>query len=427
MRRIHQTLQTLQILQISQIFGLMCIIGLLSAGAAAGQGRASVLAGFFPYQDGFPQVEGISPGMTLDSSSAQLAKDVLPAEILRYVEAGDFSVAIRETTDTPLRQAFIDATVQHAAGVTLGEGTLGNYVAGRPFPVVEVGDPQAGLKMAWNHRYRDQGETALMWASNGLRNSSGTVEREQRFLFSFKYGMHRPASDENVAPWQKQGVFSKQYTMMVAPSDSEGNQILSILYDDDRLPNDQWAYDPKTRRTRKIVYNPYVSPGKGVVLIEDRSGFLGYIHDYDWTYLGRRVVLTPGPIKAAEPTWGGRGTWYLTDPWELRHADVLEMTPKNSHPLYSRRLLYLDVQTSVPLFALAYDHDGNHKRTFLLVYRHPDYNPWDNTEWFPQTAAQASIDYQLEMSNTFQIFKIFHNRPMSDTQFSVMTLMLKGK
>ena len=103
------------------------------------------------------------------------------------------------------------------------------------------------------------------------------------------------------------------------------------------------------------------------------------------------------------------------------------MTPKNSHPMYSRRLLYLDVQTSVPLFAIAYDHDGNHKRTFLLVYRHPDYNPWDNAEWFPQTAAQASIDYQLEMSNTFQISKIFHNRPMSDTQFSVMTLILKGK
>ena len=214
MRRIHQTLQTLQI---SRIFSLVFLFGLMSAGTAAGQGRASVLAGFFPYQDGFPQVEGISPGMTLDSSTAQLAKDLLPPEILRYVEAGDFSVAIRETTDTPLRQAFIDATVQHAAGVTLGEGTLGNYVAGRPFPVVEADDPQAGLKLAWNHRYRDQGETALMWASNGLRNGSGTVEREQRFLFSFKHGMHRPASDENVAPWQKQGVFSKQYTMMVAP------------------------------------------------------------------------------------------------------------------------------------------------------------------------------------------------------------------
>ena len=62
------------------------------------------------------------------------------------------------------------------------------------------------------------------------------------------------------------------------------------------------------------MYNPYVSPGNGIVLMEDRSGFLGYIHDYDWTYLGRRVVLPPGPIKAAEPTWGGRGMWYLTDP-----------------------------------------------------------------------------------------------------------------
>jgi len=214
---------------------------------------------------------------------------------------------------------------------------------------------------------------------------------------------------------------------MLAPSDSEGNQILSVTPDKDLLPRDLWAYDPKTRRTRKIVYTPYISPGRGVLLVEDRSGFLGYINDYDWKYLGAQTVLAPGPIRSTEPTWGGKGTWYIVDPWELRRAVVVEATPNIAHPLYSRRVIYIDVQTSLPLYAFAYDHDGNHKRTFLLTARHPEFNPWNNKEWVAQIAAQASIDYQLQRANNFQITKILLNRALSPSQFTVMTLMLRGK
>ena len=382
---------------------------------------------FSPYRAGSPQVEGIRPGMTLDSSNASAAAAVLPPEILNYVAAGDVSIPIQETTDLPLRQAFIDATLQNYEGVVVGEEELQNYVSGLPFPLLEPQDAQAGLKAVWNLRYRDQGDTSQMWAINGLVNASGTVERSSRFAFMSLYGMHRIDPAKNVAAWENQGVYSKRYSQMLAPSDAEGNQLIGVTYDNDALPQDQWAYDPKSRRTRKIVYNPYVSPEQGVLLIEDRSGFLGYIADYDWTYVEEKVVLTPGPIKADKPTWGGKGNWYFVDPWELRQAVIIEGTPKNGHPMYSRRVLYIDVQTALPLYALTYDHDGNHKRTFFLVPRHPEYDPWDNKEWFAQIAAQGSIDYQLERGNTFEIYKILHNRPMNPNKFSVMALMLSGK
>ena len=382
---------------------------------------------FSPYRAGSPQVEGIRPDMTLDSSNASAAAAVLPPEILNYVAAGDVSIPIQETTDLPLRQAFIDATLQNYEGVVVGEEELQNYVSGLPFPLLEPQDAQAGLKAVWNLRYRDQGDTSQMWAINGLVNASGTVERSSRFAFMSLYGMHRIDPAKNVAAWENQGVYSKRYSQMLAPSDAEGNQLIGVTYDNDALPQDQWAYDPKSRRTRKIVYNPYVSPEQGVLLIEDRSGFLGYIADYDWTYVEEKVVLTPGPIKADKPTWGGKGNWYFVDPWELRQAVIIEGTPKNGHPMYSRRVLYIDVQTALPLYALTYDHDGNHKRTFFLVPRHPEYDPWDNKEWFAQIAAQGSIDYQLERGNTFEIYKILHNRPMNPNKFSVMALMLSGK
>ena len=390
-------------------------------------GQERILADFFPYREGPLQVEGIPPGLKIDATNAAVAPAVLPPEILTYLAAGDFSITVQETTDLRLRQTFIDATLQHHSGVVVGEGELQNYVAGRPFPVLQADDPQAGLKAIWNLRYRDQGDNAQMWATNSLVNSNGNTERSQSFAFSSLYGMHRSDSAKNLPQWEKQGVYSKQYTRMLAPSDSEGNQILGVTPDRDILPQDQWAYDPKTRRTRKIVYTPYISPGRGVLLIEDRSGFLGYIHDYDWRYLREQTVLTPGPIRATAPTWGGRGNWYLVDPWELRRAAVVEATPRISHPLYSRRVIYIDVQTSLPLYAFVYDHDGNHKRTFLLTARHPEFNPWDNDAWVAQIAAQASIDYQLERANNFQITKILLNRTLPPSQFTVMTLMLRGK
>lgn len=408
---------------------LFFVLGFLPASLQAGSDseRERVLAAFSPYRGKLPQVDGITPGMKLDSSNAHVASTVLPPEIFKYLAAGDFAVTVQETTDMPLRQEYIDATLTHHDKVVVGEEELGNYVAGRPFPLLDPQDPQAGLKAVWNLRYRDQGETAQMWSRNNLVNSSGTIERTQTFYFLSMYGMHRPSAAGNVPQWERQGVYSKQYNIMLTPSDMEGNQMVSVTYDNMAAPQDQWAYDTRTRRTRKIVYNPYVAPEGGVTLIEDRSGFLGYIHHYNWRYIGEQVVLAPGPIRAAEPTWGGKGNWYLVDPWELRRAIVIEAKPKTTHPMYSRRMLYLDAQTAAPLYALVYDHAGNHKRTFFLVYRHPDFNPWNNEDWFVQTAAQASIDYQMERANNFHVYKILYNRPVNASRFSLMSLMLYGR
>jgi hypothetical protein len=327
----------------------------------------------------------------------------------------------------PLREEYIEATLENYGKVELGDGELKNYVAGLPFPLIDPQDPKAGEKVAWNHRYRDEGDTAQYWPTNEIRNSGGAVERTQSFYFVTMRGMHRPEADKNLRQWQKQGVFTKEYLLTMAPADKEGGQVLTFIYDNDTLTSDNWIYDPQSRRTRKVADNPYDAPGGGVVLMEDRKGFYGYIHAYDWNYLGQKVVLTPGAIKATESTWGGKGDWYPVDPWELRQAVVVEANPKGSHPLYSRRLLYIDLQTHNILYTLTYDRQGNHKRTFLMVYLHPEFNPWDNEVGIPQFAAQASIDYQQERASIFQTHKVVHNKRLSRSRFSVRGLMLSGK
>jgi hypothetical protein len=385
-----------------------------------------ILAVFYPHRQGPPRIEGITPGMKIDKSNFQVAHEVLPPEILKYLQAGDFAITVQETTDMPLRQDYMKATLENYGKAELGDGELRGYLAGLPFPLVDPQDSRAGEKVAWNHRYRDQAETRQYWPTDELRNSSA-VERTRGFYVAFKWGMHRPDLAKNSPQGEKDGIFFKMYSRMLTPADVEGNQLLIYVYDKNLLPNDQWVYDTGTRRTRKVVDNPYDSPGGGVRLIEDIEGFSGYIHTYEWKYVGEQVILAPGPIKAAEPTWGGRGNWYPIDPWELRRAIVIEAKPKEAHPLYSRRVLYIDLQTSVILYALVYDREGNHKRTFFLVHLHPALRLGKSEEWIPQLAAEAAIDYQQERASIFQTHKVVQNEPLEDKLFDMGALMRQGK
>src|SRR5437867_4881937 len=151
-----------------------------------------ILAVFHPYRQSPPRVEGITPGMKIDKSNCQVAQEVLPPEIFKYLQAGDFAITVQETTDMPLRQEYIKAALEHYGKAELGDGELGGYVAGLPFPLLDPQDSRAGEKVAWNHRYRDQGETRQYWPTDELRNSSGAVERNQRLYVEFKWDMHRP-------------------------------------------------------------------------------------------------------------------------------------------------------------------------------------------------------------------------------------------
>lgn len=121
------------------------------------------------------------------------------------------------------------------------------------------------------------------------------------------FGPHRPDPAVNREAWETAGVYSKQYMRLLSPSDAEGRQIISLRYDNEGHIDGQWMYDPRTRRIRKAVYNPYAAPGNGQLLSEDTSGFNGYLHIYEWTYVGEKIVLAPGPIQRTEPTLGGKG------------------------------------------------------------------------------------------------------------------------
>lgn len=218
--------------------------------------ESAIRTSFHPYSQGGLRIPGLEPGRILTVTDAQVAREVLPDEILRLVTAGDLEIPLQETTDLPPRPAYLNATSRHAPAVSFDGGhTLVNYQAGAPFPLLTPTDPQAGEKLAWNLRDRDLGESFELRANPRQLNASGGVEHSNRGHIKIRFGLYRPDPTNNDPQWQAQGVYMKNSFELLAPSDQEGIISLRTFYDDDGRQTEQWRYSPQNCRTRKDTVN----------------------------------------------------------------------------------------------------------------------------------------------------------------------------
>ncbi len=390
--------------------------------------KEQILAEFYPYRQRSPQVEGITPGMAINKNNAQVAASVLPPEVLKVVQDGDLEITVQTTTDLPVREEYINATLAHAEKVTLGpDGTLQNYTSGLPFPLIDPADPQAGLKLGWNLRYRERADTTQSWGTTSLVSDTGSVLRSTSSLYVRMYGMHRPDPARNVEEWVENGVLYKDYSITLRPTDSEGAQSMGIRYNQDTAEDDRWIYDPKTRRTRKIVYNPYDAAQGLTFLSEEFSGFEGHVHAYDWHFVEDKVVLAPGVVKAEAARLGGTCNCYPVDPWELRRAYVVDLIPRVSNHPYGRRRLYIDRQHYSPLFSVIFDREGQHWRTLFFTFSHPDYNPLNKGLRVPIPVGNSWVDYKAGQATVWLPTKNLYNRPLLPQFFTVASMMRQGK
>lgn len=258
-------------------------------------------------------------------------------------------------------------------------------------------------------------------------NGSGGVERSVEARYHRLYGMHRLNPDQNVPKWEKEGVWWKEIILTLRPSDLEGIQLLGVHPDADTLAQEKWAYDPRTRRIRKIVHNPLEATFGLNLLTEDHSGFDGYIHDHSWRYQGEQVALAPGFLKGGRPTRGGKNGWYPMMPWELRKVVIVEVTPKDPNHPYGKRRFYIDRQLFSVLYAFVYDHDGAHWRTLFHCFGNPKFDPENVDVGVPLHVGNVWIDYKTGYTSFWVEDKILINQPLPPKMFTVEELMRKGK
>ena len=411
---------------------IICIAGMLTVlppSVSAQEDDQKLLDGFLPYRHGSPQVDGITPGMTITQANVQVAEKVLPPEIVRVVQAGDFEIPVQATTDFPIFEDYMQASIKYAGQVQLGaDGELQNYTLGQPFPLIDPADPQAGLKAAWNFRLRYQGDTLMTQGVMRSVNSSGNIERAVDSFYTRMYGMYRTNPENNVEKWAQERTWWREHSIVRSPQDLDGAQSLTFHYAADRADQKGWAYDPQSRRTRSIVVNLQAASFGTSYLIEDYLGFHGYLRDHTWTYLGEQLVLVPGFIGGTPPEYGGRGGWYPQSPWELRIVVVLEATPNNSGHPYGKRRMYLDRQTYAAFYVFMYDRDGKHWRTLLHTFGNPADDPGNaDVKGTHLHLGNACLDYKRKTAAIWSADRIEINKPMKPRAFTIKHMMRLGK
>jgi hypothetical protein len=373
------------------------VLGVVLGGSMAHAAASEVVDNsFYPYKDGVPQADGLSPGTVINSGNVEQFKDILDFALYDHLKQGWFEMKVGETTSFDLHPNYVEATRKGLGQVTLGDGLgkINGFVAGRPFPEEpDISDPRAGEKLAWNYKYGyNWGDNAAIkpfyWKYRDLE--SGKVERTLKFGFHFLNYKHRV----NQAPVPEfadnpSDLFRAIYVQVLEPFDVKNTQLLIHRASNDLKRDNTWLYLGFQRRVRRLSSGQITDSFLGAdIMIEDFEGYNGRISDMNWSYKGTKNVLLPfynhNDMELATDLvendgyqfveFSGKGGCFPNITWQLRKVYVLESDPiDENHPI-SKRVHYVDAQTYTLPRTLIYDRKGDLWKSWTIGQAHPDHH-----------------------------------------------------
>jgi uncharacterized protein DUF1329 len=323
----------------------------------------------------------LKPGDVLNAETASKAEGLLPPEILKHYQTGEY---VNPIVDWPVGlftwpPDFRAASEKNAGQLDVnangtviekGPGKQPPYILGFPFPIIDAADPKAGAKIVWNYFYRTwyfgdfHGESQLNWvAPKGL-------ERRADVDVSFDFYDGVPVAERVPNPEN----FSVRFlTLTTSPADLNGTAALSWRYRDSDKRDQNWAYVPALRRVRAVSPANRSDGFLGSDMSQDDGPFFdGKPEDFTWTLkeeVDQLRIVDPTSLKGqAESVWlptgGWRGIWpdiaflgYMDPNWKgiawapasgalaKRRFYVVEGVPKDKYYLYGRLQLYIDKET----------------------------------------------------------------------------------
>ncbi len=373
---------------------------------------------------------GLAVGDTLDASNADRAAPLLPPEILAHYRAGGYANPIASWPLGLIKYdtSFVEATAGNAdrydidpvTGTIVDRATGGppEYVYGVPFPDIDAGDPQAGIKALWNqfHVYWNQGslhtETLIAWTG-----PSG-VERQSIQDVNFQYYENQAPKYRLPNPQQ----FAWQFIVITkSPTDLQGTVAMSYRHRDPKKRDSVWTYVPALRRVRPVSPANRSDGFLGSDLSQDDANFFdGKPEDFVWKTVGLRDglrIVDPdsirgraGPLRWVEPS-GWRTDWrgdqppagYMKPGWKglawapvssalaKRKFWVVEGTPRDRYYLYGRLELWIDTESWTGAYNRKFSWKGELLNTYGVggYLNHPARRDGDSEAEWVWASAQA--------------------------------------
>jgi len=370
-------------------------------------------------------------GDTIDKETWQKATGLLPPEILKHYETGDYANKFVDWPADKNGQApdFKAGTDANAGKFTtspqgmildIATGKQPPYIIGRPFPTIDDQDPAAAAKILWNYFYRTWYYSGNIYAESQINWMSPTgLERRADVHASYAYYDGVPREDLPVS--NPDNFLYRNLALVVGPTDLYGTAALTWRYRDAAKRDSTWAYVPALRRVRETSPANRSDGFLGSDESPDDGPFFdGKVEDFDWKLVGQADQLRfsdetnlKGEAKAKWVEGKGWDTdWpdipfigYMDKNWRgiawaptgaaslsKRKFWIIEGVPRDKYYLYGRLELYIDAVT----YQGAWVRKFGWKNELLAVHQVLAWNP------IPFTRPSGKVDYNEGSNQAYQ-------------------------
>ena len=387
----------------------------------------------------------VKPGDVIKKDNAAKVQTLLsPGNYILVQRGMEMNIVPAEKIEWP--PPYTAATEKYHAQVVLApDGSLHNFVAGLPFPLLDPNDPQMATKIMWNFSYRplysDDAdlrfpEVASYNASGGTPLSFFTVGH-----FSFYNNIGRIEvppipTDPDAA---RSGVrYRFGFYPFLEPSLLRGFGMVRYRHTDPKIEDNTWVFNPQNRRLRRespevltdaIGMLPGFSAGGGgggamgggmssgggaslASSIDPDSyfGFAAKVEDYTYKYLGDKNMLAVVNAKTSPETGCPSDQNHTVCPenWEMRHLYVVEADAKpGSNFTIPKRILYFDSEGWFITASDQYDRTGKLWKTLVAFNTYRDRPvPDARIAVYPykRMFQLALVDYDLTNSNSSTVY-----------------------
>ena len=352
----------------------------------------------------------VQPGDVITRANAEKTKGLVSPAMQWCVERG-FPMTIVAARPITLRKAFVEATEKYSAQVKLSDDGLHmeGFVAGRPFPRIDVNDPKAAMKIMQNFSFAiafDDLDMRNFDADTGPLSDERPLQVERHFLFDhFRrlYYVGRLYVDPKPSIPNTDGYHYKETLHpMIEPFDLKGVGFTYYRYLEPAKQDDSWLYLPSLRRVRRLSTAQRSDALFGQDTDQDSyGGYAGSIAWMDWKLIGEKEVLAAFHTQHFPAKWAdGSADWAFDDVWEKRQVYVVEGVSKLPQYAFSKRVLYVDKDVYAVPYSDMYDRAGELWKIWVndFGFRKEAFpgSPMKYDEETPFPAAAVMVDIQLQ-------------------------------
>jgi len=331
----------------------------------------------------------VKPGEVIAPQNAAQIRDLVPPGVYYAVTHGmRMEIVPSERIDWP--PPYRAATEKYSQQVRLTDDhrSIIGYVAGQPFPLIDLNDPYVATKIIWNNVFRPISSDDYDLRFYDCQSEYVRPGEEQRMIDDLEighYAGYNLVGRTEVEPMPVDPDFKQSGRLwlfalypFLSPEDWRGQGLIRYRYADPNRGDDSWDWTPGTRRVRRLN-EAILSSATGAQSYDPDhySGFNPKTEQYNYKFLGEKQMLASVHAQhSPEQTcpYDG-GATACPEAWELRHTYIVEATPRrdrnNPGALDKQTEVYLDGELWFEPYVDTYDQKGHLWRTHIywLAYR----------------------------------------------------------